>query len=350
WEFTDEKAVPKILPDWGASMAAAVMRKQPPADKESDWCYAVSPDGKTLAVGRGSILAMEVGIFGPMVVGFGDLDTEHAILIRPLKTGSLVSKLPEPRELARLPGNCKRLLFTPDGKRLVALKQVKAGPLVHVWDLASGKETVRFKAPRPTENPRESDPRPMAVSNTTVAIGLEDGGTSLWDLATGKERKLATDHVTKASPESTGTVAVAFAPDGQTLATGGRDGLVKLWDVASGRHLRTLEQQYTRVEALAWSRDGRTVASAGRGGVIRLCDAATGKDLCPQPGHLVDVYRVALSPNGKTAVTAAWDRTVRSWDTASGRELCVVAGLVHDLAVSPDSRTVVASDPPGSAD
>ena len=39
----------------------------------------------------------------------------------------------------------------------------------------------------------------MAVSDTTVAIGLEGGGTSLWDLATGKERKLATDHVTKAS-------------------------------------------------------------------------------------------------------------------------------------------------------
>src|SRR5262249_15519271 len=341
WEFTDEKAVPKVLPDWGTSMAAAVMRKQPPAEKESDWCYAVSPDGKTLAIGRGSSLSVDLGIFNPMVVG-GRVpdDQERAILLRPLKTGAVVSELPAPKELARLPGNCRRLLFTPDGKHLVALNHVKDGHRVVIWDLASGKETARFKAGL----------GPMAVSNTTVAIGLEDGGTNLWDLATGKERKLATDHVTKASPESTRPAPAAFAPDGQTLATGGRDGLVKLWDVASGRRLRTLEQQYTRVEALAWSRDGRTVASAGRGGVIRLCDAATGKDLCPQPGHLVDVYRVALSPNGKTAVTAAWDRTVRSWDTATGRELCVVAGLVHDLAVSPDSRTVVASDPAGSGD
>src|SRR5262249_55029868 len=135
----------------------------------------------------------------------------------------------------------------------------------------------------------------------------------------------------------------AFAPDGKTLATGGRDGLVKLWDVASGRHLRTLELQYTQVEALAWSRDGRTVASAGRGGVIRLLDAATGKDLCRQPGHVAGVLRVALSPDGKTAVTAGWDRTIRWWDTATGRELRVVAGLVNELAVSPDSRTVLAS-------
>jgi WD40 repeat protein len=246
-------------------------------------------------------------VFNPIVLPANpheSLDKDRAILLRPLKTGDAVSALPAAKELARLPGNCKVLLFTPDGKRLVALKQVEGGHLVVVWDLASGKETARFKAPRPTENPGESGPRPMAVSNTTVAMGLDDGGTSLWDLATGKERKLDTDHVTKASSETTGTLAVAFAPDGHTLATGGRDGLVKLWDVASGRILRTLEQQYTWVVALAWSCDSRTVASAGRGGVIRLWDAATGKDLCPQPGHLVGVFRTVLSPDGKTAVTA----------------------------------------------
>src|SRR6185436_7333307 len=69
WEFTDEKAVPKILPDWGMSMAAPAARGQPPEDKELDWCYALSPDGKTLAVGRGRILSRDVGIFGPIVVG-----------------------------------------------------------------------------------------------------------------------------------------------------------------------------------------------------------------------------------------------------------------------------------------
>src|SRR5262249_22772166 len=126
WEFTDEKAVPKILPNWGASMAAAVVRKEPPADKESDWCYAVSPDGKTLAIGRGGILARELGIFGPMVVGSRvPDDQERAILLRALKTGAVVSELPAPKELARLPGNCRLLLFTPDGKRLVALRHVK---------------------------------------------------------------------------------------------------------------------------------------------------------------------------------------------------------------------------------
>src|SRR5581483_1251596 len=163
-EFTDEKAVPKILPGWGMSLAVRGMMGEPlPADGEADWCYAVSPDGKTLAVGRGDSLVRDFGLFDPLPLGAGEagLDTARAILLRPLKTGAVVSEMAKPKELARLPGNCKALSFTPDGKRLVALKQVKEGHLGIVWDLASGKETARFKAPRPAGN--------MAVSNTTVA-------------------------------------------------------------------------------------------------------------------------------------------------------------------------------------
>jgi RNA polymerase sigma factor (sigma-70 family) len=350
WEFTNEQATPKP-PRMAPPVHVAPGRT--PADNESDWCYAVSPDGKTLAVGRGGTRLMDVGIFDPLVLSVGREeipDKDRPIFVRPLKTGVAVSELPAPKELARLPGNCTLLLFTPDGKRLVAFKEKRDEQLVVVCDLAAGKEAARFKVPQPAW----SGGHPAAaVSDTTVALGLDGGGTSLWDLATGKERKLATEHVAKErwqdpgtnrAWEYTGTLAVAFAPDGKTLATGGRDGLVKLWGVASGRHLRTLEQQFTSVAALAFSRDGRTVASAGREGQIHLWDAATGKDLCPQPGHLDALYQAALSPDGKTAVTASRDRTVRWWDTATGRELRVVDGLVWELAVSPDSRTVLASD------
>jgi RNA polymerase sigma factor (sigma-70 family) len=331
WEFTDEKATPKFPPRLGGGAMVAPIPAVPP-DNESDSCYAVSPDGKTLAVGRA-----------------GHYDKARPILLRPLKTGVAMSELPEPKELARQPGNCGLLLFTPDGKRLIAFNQAKdlgggkqEGEQLVVWDLATGKETARFTGPRPAENGN----RPAAAaSNTTLAIGLEDGGTSLWDLATGKERKLATGHDSKRAGGGYGTFAIAFAPDGKTLATAGRDGVVKLWDVAAGRHLRSLERHYSWIEALAVSPDGRTVASSGQDGVIRLWDTATGKDVCPQPGHLYTVSQAVLAPDSKTAITAGWDGTLRWWDTATGRELRRVdlPGGADGLAISPDGRTVLAT-------
>jgi RNA polymerase sigma factor (sigma-70 family) len=329
WEFTDEKPAEGI-----PSRERDGIRVAPdPADNESDSCYALSPDGKTLAVGRS-----------------GSQDRSRPIRLRGLKSGVVVSYLPYTKELARQPGNCGTLLFTPDGKRLVAFNRPKdlgggkqeGEQVVVVWDVATGKEIVRFKAPRPAENGN----RPAAAaSDQVLAIGLEDGGTSLWDLATGKERRLATEHASKREGQGYGTFAVAFSPDGKTLFTGGRDGVVKQWDVAAGRHVRTLERHYAWVETLAVSPDGRTVASSGQDGVIRLWDAATGKDACPQPGHRYNVCQAALTPDGKTALTAGWDHTLRWWDAGTGRELRTVSlpGAVNGLAVSPDGRTVLAT-------
>jgi RNA polymerase sigma factor (sigma-70 family) len=337
WEFTDVKHVPQ-LPARGPGPRIA-------GAGATDPCYAISPDGKTLAMGRPA-----------------PDDTGSPILLRPLKVGVAVNDLPAAKELARQPGGCAALLFTPDGERLIAFSAAKqpaagqsqASQLVVVWDVADGKEVVRFNAPRPPSNGYSSNVQELyrpaaAVSAGALAIGLEDGGTSLWDLATGKERKLATDHVRKKpgpgfGPYASGTFVLAFAPDAKTLLTGGRDGLVKRWAVDSGERLRPLDGHYSFVYALALSPDGRRVASAGEDGLIRLWDATTGADACPQPGHLLTITHAVLSPDGRTAVTAGWDNTLRWWDSSVGRELRKVdlPVAVSGLAISPDGRTVLA--------
>lgn len=323
WELADEKAAPKSLAPASAKGAA---------DEEAAPCYALSPDGKTLAVGHSGV----EGTSGP-------------IRLRPLQSDGGLDP-PALRLLAREAGNLEILLFTPDGKRVVAVHKAKmlaAGgqeneqPVV-ILDAATGEECARFTAPRPAKN----FPRPaVAVSNVALAIALDEGGTSVWDLATGKEKRFATDQGTNRATNGYGTLAVAFSHDGKTLVTGGRHDVVEQWDVATGEHLRTMRRHYSWIEALATSPDGRLIASAGQDGVIRLWDAATGADACPVPGHTYAVGSAVLSPDGRTAVTAGWDGTLRWWDTSTGRELHKVdlpfGGRA--LTLSPDGRTVIAT-------
>lgn len=332
WEFTDEKTTPKIAPRMQGVVKAAAPNGAP-ADNEYDACRAISPDGKTLAIGRSG----------------GRQDKPRPILLRPLKAGKFDEKTPA-KELARQPGNCGEMRFTPDGKRLVVFNQAKMGEgnkladnqLVAVWDVASGKEVARFTAPRPASNNGIA----LAVSNQHLALGLEDGATSLWDLTSGKERRIASDHVGKQKGQGYGTFAVAFSPDGKMLVTGGRDGLVKLWDTASGQNRHTLKRHHSWVEVVAASPDGRLVASAGQDGVIRLWDAASGADACPLPGHRFYVMRAVLSPDGRSAVTAAADGTLRWWDTTTGRERrCLdMPKPLMGLAISPDGKTALAAE------
>lgn len=331
WDFTDVKADPKIPPRRGMGGKMAAPAGGPPVDNESDSCYAISPDGKTLAVGRSGGLENKL----------------RPIRLRPLQSGVRIRELPAGKDLAQHPGNAALLLFTPDGKRLVVFNAAKNlggqrqedKQLVVVWDAAGGKEIVRFTAPRPARNNRPA----IAVSDQTLAIGLEDGAASLWDLASGKDRRLDAGHVGKEPGQGYGTFAVAFTPDGKTLVTAGRDGFVKLWDAASGRHLRTLERHYSWIEALAVSPDGRTIASAGQDGFIRLWDAASGADACPQPGHRFFLRQTALSPDGKTILTGGMDRTLRWWNAGTGQELRVVnlPGPLAGLVISPDGKTVL---------
>ena len=93
WEFTDDKVTPRSP---RTEKLAAEMAFGMPTDHESDWCYAVSPDGKTLAIGRGGKRVKNVGMFNPLVVPIGQKeipDTARPILLRPLKTGAAIELL-----------------------------------------------------------------------------------------------------------------------------------------------------------------------------------------------------------------------------------------------------------------
>jgi WD40 repeat protein len=307
---------------------------QPVEDNEHNSCYAISPDGKILAIGRA-----------------GALESDREVQFWELKTGVMLGALKPLKGGVIHPGNCADIRFTPDSKSLIVMTQPKvvdnryeAEQLVTVWDATTSKRKSKFKAPRPVI----ANGGGFALSNTTLAIGTDNGGTSLWDLATGTGRELATGHVNPKS-KGAGTYAVAIAPDGKVLATGGMDAQAKLWDTSSGKLLHTLVGHHDRVQLLAMTPDGKRRATFGQNWAIRLWDVVTGTDACPLPGHTFTVCNAALSPDGKVAVTAGWDNALKWWDADTGRELrsLTVSEGITAMTLSPEFKTVLVATAAG---
>jgi RNA polymerase sigma factor (sigma-70 family) len=223
------------------------------------------------------------------------------------------------------------LLFSRDGKTLVT-----AGPCIHLWDVTSGKELLKIRAPR-------SQLYPIAVSpdGKLLASGQSGDDTKvyLWDAATGKELRRLEGHASY-------PLSVAFTPDGRLLASGDGHGIVKFWDVATGKLLRQLGQDGQPAQSVAFSPDGKRLASGSMHGMVGLWDVATGKDLRPHRGHQSMVWALALAPDGRTLASASWDRTIRLWQPAIGKEIRQLTGHggpVRGIAFAPDGKVLASA-------
>jgi WD40 repeat protein/uncharacterized caspase-like protein len=143
----------------------------------------------------------------------------------------------------------------------------------------------------------------------------------------------------------TGSLQVAYSPDGRYLATMGGDRRIVLWDVATGAELRRFagpENSYF----IAVSPDGRHVAAAGAPEGVWRWDAASGKRIASLEGP-TPAESVAWAPSGDVIVTSHEDGAVWLWDASSAERLRRLDGFsekspARPLAFSRDGRVVAA--------
>ncbi len=204
------------------------------------------------------------------------------------------------------------VVFSPDGKSLAAAN----GEGVRVWDVAKGDQLHEFTFNRPIGRAWRVA---FAPDGKHLAAALHRYGgregerqgplVRVWELATGKQ--------VFATWEGGHANAVAFSPDGKLLAAGGENGgTVEVYDWAAKKQLARFQADAHGIFCLAFSADGKKLYTGGNDPEVKLWDVATGKAAGKLEGHTGQVMDLALSKDG-TVLATAGDRRVLIWQLAA---------------------------------
>jgi WD40 repeat protein len=307
---------------------------------------AFAPNGKTLASARGQtvrlwdqatgkerfqefkghqagVVAVAFSPNGKLVASGGD----H-IRLWEAATG-------KPIRLIQVKGGVAALAFDPKGGKLASAGR---DPVVHVWDVDSGKEIATLKGLKHMLCGLAFSP-----NGKMVAAGDVQSTIHIWDAAQGTTlHKIDMESMTEA-------LSLAFSPDNRTLACAGAwndssflPGTINIqgikttrkvgyyvlhWDVRTGKEVRRFGGLTDKIKSLAFSPKGKILAAASRDGKVCLWDADTGKErlyIVAHPGAVDAEFTTSpflvFSPDGKLLASASTDKTIRFWEVDTARE------------------------------
>jgi RNA polymerase sigma factor (sigma-70 family) len=194
---------------------------------------------------------------------------------------------------------------------------------VHLWDVATGKAGRELNEPMYGPSVRDEAGTGHTTDLALVAVNSKmksadgrafspDGrwlvdwaenpfGRSrmdhvyVWDVATGRAVATLTD-----GPRP-GAANAAFAPDGRTLATASADGTVRLWEVATWKVRAEFHGHRDRVTALAFGPDGR-LFTGGLDTVVFGWDVQPPRDAAR--GTLAEAWEALTDADGKAGFQA----------------------------------------------
>ena len=333
-------------------------KKMIPGDIDHVFSVALSPNGKTIAIGshegpihlynldtgenkitlsghKWQALSLTFSPDGGILVSGG---WDQTIRLWDVDTGEHKQTLTGHTDLVR------NVALSPDGK---TISSTSSDGTIRFWDADTGS----------LQNTMTGYATVAAITfspnGRTLSTEYDDNTIRLWDADTGQHIK--TDNTFRDMILSSGAVrSIMFTPDGKTLASTGDDDGIRLWDVSTDEH-RVILRIREWGENMEFSPDGNMIAiSFRKGNLIKLWDMHT-KQKLTLTGHTAEIFPLAFSPDSKTLVSTGDDDTVRLWDVQTGEEKKVftldsawrrdvadwrIDSTWSGLAFSPDGKTL----------
>ena len=307
----------KTIRFWDVASGEPIRVLRPPIGPGSEgklYAAALSPDGRTLAVGGWGLLK---DAFGSIYL----ISTATGRIERVLKghTGSIDS-----------------LAFgVPPGGRLL-LASGSGDNTARIWDVAAGE--CRRVLEGHTNRVQDIAFAPDA---SRLATASYDNTARIWSVADGKCLQTLQGHTKEVR-------SVAWSPDGKLLATGGWDRSIRLWspDGTLSRNIENLDSQITSVMFTPDSREllytwGGLEAGGFGSAVLRV---SSGQERLRFTKHDNTVQSGAISPDGTMAATAGGNSNeIYLWRLADASFLHRLAGKGHaawSAGWSPDGKSI----------